>query len=280
MKNKKIPIDVSSFRILRTQDYIYVDKTEHIYDLIKGGRFYFLSRPRRFGKSLLISTLKELFLGKKELFTGLWIEKKTDYTWTEYPVIHLDFSQLPTKSGLELEKGLNWIMEETARDYGLDLSGAPSPGLKLKSLLKQLSKTNLAVFLIDEYDYPLVNNITNIEIAKENHAVLHEFYSALKGQDDYLRAIFVTGVSKFAKTSLFSGLNNLNDISFDPRAATLLGYTKEEINENFSEQIELLPRAKMNRLPKLITTLRHGMMDIGFLRKKPLYTILFLFFIV
>lgn len=236
---KKIPIDVSSFKILRTKDYIYVDKTKQIYDLITGGRFYFLSRPRRFGKSLFISTLKEIFLGNRKLFDGLWIDHQSSYDWQSYPVIHLDFSLLPITSGIHLEESLSWALNEIAKQHGFDVSSAPNPGLKLKSLIQNLSEKNLVVMLIDEYDFPLINNITNPTIAKENHAVLHAFYSALKGLDEFLQAIFVTGVTKYAKT-LFSGLNNLNDLSSDPRAATLLGYRKEEIQTYFPDHIKKL----------------------------------------
>ena len=240
---KKIPIDVSSFEILRSEGYTYVDKTKQIYDIITGGRLYFLSRPRRFGKSLLISTLSELFLGKKELFKGLWIEQKSDYSWNAHPVVHLDFSIMPIKSGEALEKAVSWDLEETGRHYGLDVSAAPDISSKLKLLLTKLAEEKRVVILIDEHDYGLVNNINNKEKALEIHAVLREFYSSLKGLDKYIQFLFITGVTKFSKTSLFSGLNNLNDLSLDPRASDLLGYSREEIEHNFPGPLKALAEA-------------------------------------
>ena len=274
---KKIPIDVSSFRTLRTEDYIYVDKTEYIYDLITGGRFYFLSRPRRFGKSLLVSTLLELFEGKQELFKDLWIEKNSTYTWPVHPVIHLDFSNMSIKNGAELEKRLSWQMEQVAKKYGFSILGAPDLGSQLEVLFSTLSKINKVVLLIDEYDYSIVNNIGNKEIALENHLVLRSFYSAIKSLDAHIKFLLITGVTKFSKTSLFSGMNNLNDISLDKRAASLLGYTQEEIHTYFTDEIKLLAQEEQLSVDKTSICLRIGMMATDFQKSQCMYIIPFRF---
>lgn len=236
---KKLPVDVSTFSLLRKGDYIYVDKTEQIYDLCTQGRLYFLSRPRRFGKSLLLSTLSELFAGKRELFKGLWIDK-SDYQWDSHPIFYLDLSKLPIGSSQALEAALIGAIERHAAAAGVELRSSADLGSKLEALFMRLAERNRVVVLIDEYDYPLVNTMDNKELAEKHRGVLRSFYSNLKALDEYLRFVFVTGVTKFSKTSLFSGLNNLNDISFDPRAATLLGYTQGEIEHSFKEELSAL----------------------------------------
>jgi Predicted AAA-ATPase len=268
--SKKIPIDVSSFRKLRNKNYIYVDKTRFIYDLITGGMLYFLSRPRRFGKSLLVSTFLELFEGNRELFKDLWIDKHTAYTWPVHPVIHLDFSTMPIKSGADLEQHLSWKLEEVANKHGFSVLTAPALASKLEVLFSTLAKKNGVVLLIDEYDYPLINNIENKEIALENHAVLRSFYSSIKGLDAHIEFLFITGVTKFAKTSIFSGMNNLNDISLDERAASLLGYTQEEVHSYFANEIENLACKSQLSLDQTNQRLKDWYDGYRF-SKKPLY---------
>ncbi len=235
---KYLPTDVSTFSLMIEGNYLYIDKTEYIYNLFKEGesRYYFLSRPRRFGKTLLISTLKELFSGNKELFKDLWIYKST-YRWDTYPVIHLDFSTMDYATVEELKLSLSWTLSHIAQSYDIDISQAPTPSTKLTLLVEQLSKKNKVVILIDEYDKPLLDNLKDYEKAEAQRDALKSFYGTLKGLDIYLRALFITGVSKFAKTSIFSGINNLNDISLKPEAAQLLGYTAHEINYYFKEYI-------------------------------------------
>ncbi len=217
-----------------TGNYLYVDKTEIIYKLYSSGdRYHFLARPRRFGKSLLISTLKELFLGNKNLFKDLWISK-INYAWIEHPVIHLDFSTLDIETSQELKISLSWTLEALGREHGIDVSAAPSPGLKLTMLVKKLAQKSKVVILIDEYDYPLLSNLENKTIVKAQQKLLKNFFSVVKGLDAYLNPIFITGVSKFSKTSIFSGMNNLNDISEKPIAASLMGYTDQELKSYFS----------------------------------------------
>lgn len=237
--SKYLPLDVSSFETMIVGNYQYIDKTKYIYHLFSGGnRYYFLSRPRRFGKSLLISTLKELFLGKKKLFENLWIGS-SNYQWVEYPVIHLDFGIIDHGTPEELKLALGWKLKTIGQNYNINLDQAPTLSSMLILLVTELSKKNKVVILIDEYDKPILDHLHTIEEAREQQAVLHSFYSTIKGLDAYLRAIFITGVTKFARTSVFSGMNNLNDISLSPEACQLLGYTQEEISECFQDYISL-----------------------------------------
>ena len=219
------------------ENYLYIDKTQYIYNLVSQRGYYFLSRPRRFGKSLLISTLQELFSGNKKLFKDLWIYKESGYTWPEHPVIKLDFSTLNIANSQTLEDSFSATLNDIAKSYSIDISMHDGLGAKLQSLVKQLSEKNKVVVLIDEYDFPLINSLHNLQISFENQKILKHFYSVLKSLDAYLHFILLTGVTKFAKTSVFSGLNNLNDITIDEKAAALLGYTKEEIEEYFPEFI-------------------------------------------
>jgi len=236
---KKLPIDVSTFRTLIQGNYLYVDKTRDIHDHILSARYFFYPRPRRFGKSLLISTLEEIFAGNSELFTGCWIGA-SDYQWPKHPVISLDFSKLDSDSPQELKLSLSLALERIANQLSIDLSKYPSPGLKLDELVCQLSKKNSVVVLIDEYDSPLLNNLHKPSVAQENRDVLRNFFNVLKSLDAKLRAIFITGIAKFSKTSIFSGLNNLNDISLDPEGATLCGYTESDLERYFKNHFEIL----------------------------------------
>ncbi len=235
---KKLPIDVSSFTVMRENNYLYIDKTEIIHDLITNGRFYFLARPRRFGKSLLLSTLQQIFEGNKKLFDGLWIGAKNRYDWPVHPVIYLNFSEFSIRDLTRFSTSLAWKLDTIGHSYGIDLSDAPFSELKIQKLVTTLFTKNRVVILIDEYDYPLINNLDDLKLADAIRKELKTFFSSIKGLDDHLRAIFLTGVTKFSKTSLFSGLNNLNDLSTDIRAATLLGYTQKEIDIHFAAHIK------------------------------------------
>src|SRR5436190_22485133 len=226
---KYLSTDVSSFSIMMTGNYIYVDKTEYIYNLFSGGlRLYFLSRPRRFGKSLLISTLKELFLGNRELFKGLWIDS-SDYQWITYPVIYLDFGTIGHDTAENLKKSLSLRLQEIASEHNIQMNEFPTISDHITFLVKNLAKINPVVILIDEYDKPILDHINDPKKAYEIRQVIAEMYDAIKGMDAYIRASFITGVTKFAKTSIFSGMNNVNDISSSPQGAQLLGYTQEEL---------------------------------------------------
>jgi hypothetical protein len=237
---KYLPLDMSTFRTMRTQNYVYVDKTQYIYNLFSGGlRLYFLSRPRRFGKSLLISTLKELFLGNRELFKGLWIDS-SDYQWITYPVIHLDFGTIAHDTAENLRKSLSVRLQEIASEYNISTTGLTTLNDQIIFLIKQLAKINPVVILIDEYDKPILDHISDLKKAYEIRQVIAEMYDTIKGMDAYIRASFITGVTKFAKTSIFSGMNNVNDITSEPVSAQLLGYTQEELIHYFGDYIDVI----------------------------------------
>ena len=241
---QKLPIGIQSFSELRSKGFLYVDKTEQILELVEGSKVYFLSRPRRFGKSLLISTLKELFLGKKELFEGLFIEDKIE--WNFFPVIHLDFSKSNYK-----EIGLNLAIKERldyqANLYEIELE-SQIVSSQLEELIRKLYKkyNQQVVLLIDEYDKPIIDFLEKdkIHIAEENREIMKNFYSSIKSLDNELRFFFLTGVSRFTKVSVFSDLNNLNDITVSRLANTLVGYTETEINHYFDDYIKLIAKEK------------------------------------
>ncbi len=245
---KQLPIDMSTFSRIIQEGYLYVDKTEQIARLFSAGkRYFFLSRPRRFGKSLLISTLKSLFLGEKELFADLWLGRQQEFNWQEHPVIHLDFSDADNHTAEELKISLGWMLDDSARQYGVELPKDYTPKAKLKWLVKELYKRNSVVVLIDEYDKPILDHLHNSAKANAQRAVLKNFYDGFKGLDNYMRCIFITGVSKFSKASIFSGLNNLSEISYTPEGADIVGYTESELETFFSQYLEEL--AQKNNEP-------------------------------
>ncbi len=223
---KSLPIGTSTFRKIIEREQLYVDKTRAIYELITGGDVYFLSRPRRLGKSLLLSTLQEIFEGHRELFAGLWIYESA-YQWEKYPVIRIDFSQLKVHTAAELESGLKRYLRRIARQHQIELE-AGEYYEQFSDLIFLLAEKGKVIVLIDEYDKPLVDNLQDVEEARRIREVLRGFYTILKGMDEYLRFVLLTGVSKFSKVGVFSGLNNLKDITLDNRFATLLGVTQDE----------------------------------------------------
>jgi hypothetical protein len=253
----KLPIGVQSFEILRQENYIYVDKTELLYKLVQEGRVYFLSRPRRFGKSLLMSTLDAIFQAKKHLFEGLWIEK-SDYVWKKYPVIYLDMSTIPNGSSALLIDYLTQRLVKIAEEYGVSLNPKLEPSTALQVLIESLAKNNSnVVVLVDEYDKPLLDQINNVEVALQHRDTLKQFYGILKSQDQNLRFVMLTGVSKFSKVSVFSGLNNPNDISLASNYAALLGYTQQELEHYFEPWIEPLARKEDLSKPVLLAKIKH-----------------------
>ena len=226
---KYLARDVQSFSLMIREQYIY--------DLYATkDRYHFLSRPRRFGKSLLISTLKELFQGNRELFKGLWIDE-SDFPFAKHPVIHLDFSSIAHRSAHDLEISIHARLDECAQLYAIDLGGLITFEDKLNRLIPRLADSNPVVLLVDEYDHPLLKHITDTQVAEDCQQILKSFYDGIKALDGYFRAILITGVSKFSKTSIFSGLNTLQDISEHPKFACLLGYTESEIKFYFQEAL-------------------------------------------
>jgi hypothetical protein len=238
---KNLPIGIQTLPKMRERNCIYVDKTELVHQLVTQGSYYFLSRPRRFGKSLLVSTLKELFQGNKVLFDGLWIYDKWNWSKTN-PVIHISFDDVDFK-GLGLDKAINKELSNCAKKYDITLYEETVKS-KFKELITALSaKHGKVALLIDEYDKPIIDFLEkeNIEQAKANREVLREFYSVLKNADSQLELVFITGISKFAKVSLFSHLNNLEDITTHKKYATLTGYTHQELEfyfDNYLKNIE------------------------------------------
>ena len=234
---KKIDTGNSSFRKLITSDNLYVDKTGYIYRLIrKPGSFYVLSRPRRFGKSLTIGTLEEIFKGNRKLFRGLYIDK-ADYDWKEYPVIHIDFSKCQRDNPSSISYWMNSQIMKIASSYNVRLREEDGYDINLDNLIDELAKKEKVVVLVDEYDSVLTSNLNNEKIEAIRLA-LRGFYSILKAQSGNIRFCFITGVTKFSKLSIFSTMNNLFDLSFDRNYATMLGYTQKELEDNFAPYIE------------------------------------------
>ncbi len=236
---KKLSLGIQDFKEIRDNDYIYIDKSELFYNLITTLKYCFLSRPRRFGKSLLVSTLGELFSGNKELFQGLWIYDKID--WQKYPVIRIDFSQIPYKQ-IPLADGINLELRKFAQTYDIILDSIDNK-YNFRILIEEISKkqNSQVVILIDEYDKPIIDYLgKDLDLAEENRDTLKNFYSIIKPMDSYLKFVLLTGVSKFSKVSIFSDLNNLSDLSQDDKFAYLLGYTETEIEANYGDYLDLI----------------------------------------
>jgi hypothetical protein len=235
---KNLPIGIQTLPKMRERNCVYVDKTQLVHQLVTTGSHYFLSRPRRFGKSLLVSTLKELYLGNKAVFEGLWIEPHWDWTKTN-PVIHISFDDMDYKK-LGLETVITDELMKNAKHYKIRLA-EKSVKSQFRELIEKLAKKRgKVVLLIDEYDKPIIDFVEKDEIeeSKINRDVLREFYGVVKNADAHLELVFITGISKFTKVSLFSHLNNLNDITIDEQYASITGYTHQELVANFGEHLE------------------------------------------
>ena len=234
---KKLPLGIQSFRKLINGDYVYVDKTQFVYTLLNDSSYYFLSRPRRFGKSLLLDTIGEAFSGDKELFKDLFIYN-TDYAFDMHPVLHLDMSVMANYTQECLINEVTIELKKRIKYENFDIeSGAPAGMFRslIESYYVKYGKT--VVVLIDEYDKPIIDNLNNPEIAEANRNFLRGFYGVLKSMDTYLRLTFITGVSKFTKTSIFSGLNNLRDISLSKKYTCICGIEVAELNKYFADNI-------------------------------------------
>ena len=240
---QKYPIGIQNFKELITGGYVYVDKTMHIHRMATAGKYYFLSRPRRFGKSLLVSTLQALYDGKKELFKGLWIEDKWDWSH-QNPVITIYFNQMSLRD-VGLYKSLMTTLKLEAQRHGIVLE-EEGVGFIFQELIKKLHlKTGRkVVVLIDEYDKPIVDYLEELQTAEANRDTLKSFYGILKPADEHLEFVLLTGVSKFSKVSVFSDLNNLRDISLNPQFSELVGITQEEVEASFREEIAEIAKAK------------------------------------
>lgn len=233
---QKFPVGIQAFSSIREGGFTYVDKTRLIYELVEQGKYYFLSRPRRFGKSLTVSTLSALFTGKKELFEGLWIADQWDWSKV-HPVIHIGFSSIGYKD-VGLEKAIYIQLQKIAKLYNIQLHSEGNI-LQFSELIEQLRiNYGKVVILIDEYDKPIIDYLDDLEQAEIYRDILKKFYSVLKDIDEKLRLVFITGVSKFSKASIFSELNNLENLSMSSKFNALCGYTQEELEYYFDEAID------------------------------------------
>ena len=231
-----LPIGIQSFRKIREGNYYYVDKT-YLIDKLKDGGYYFLSRPRRFGKSLFLDTLKEAFSGNKELFKDLAIYN--EWNWSvKYPIIKIDFSLALSKNESLLEKSLLYFINSIAKEYEINLTETLY-NLRFEELIHSLFKkyNQKVVILIDEYDKPILDVIEDKIQARKNRDLLKKFFEVLKPNDSFIHLAFITGVSRFSKVSIFSGLNQLNDITLDSKFATICGYTESDLREVFWDRV-------------------------------------------
>lgn len=252
----KYPIGIQDFEKLRTNGYSYVDKSRFVYKLATEGEYYFLSRPRRFGKSLFLSTLEAYFQGKKELFKGLAIyDLETE--WKKYPIFHIDLNTANFREKDSLYTVLNDYLTTWECKYGTRESEA-TLALRFKGVIARAAEKEGCgvVILIDEYDKPILQTLRDPELQAEHRAQLKAFYSVLKTQDRYIKFAFLTGVTKFGKVSVFSDLNNLTDISMDHRYISICGMTEKELLTNFKEGINELASANEDNETETIDKLR------------------------
>jgi len=242
----KYPVGIQDFRVIREGDYVYVDKTEQIFNVVDGGKYFFLSRPRRFGKSLTLSTMNELYSGSRELFSGLWIEDKWDWEANVRPIIWLKFASMDHAT-LGLERALWRIIKIYGDEMGVPLAGESLP-LDFDTLIKGMAKRHgRVVLLVDEYDKPIIDHLGDTEPAEANRQLLKRFYAVLKDNDPNLELVFITGVAAFSKVSLFSDLNNIANISLSHEGRTLVGITQAELDDVFGERLKLVDREKVRQ---------------------------------
>ncbi|MYF49617.1 MAG: AAA family ATPase, partial [Gammaproteobacteria bacterium] len=242
MSRRGLPIGIQTFREIREAGHYYVDKTPHIERLVDDGKHFFLSRPRRFGKSLFLDTLKALFEGGEELFDGLAIHERWDWS-VRNPVVRLDFSKGDFTAPDYLHRNAMAQLDGIERRSGIVCEYDTAPE-RLSHLLETMHERTgqRVVVLVDEYDKPILDALGNPEVARAHRDYLRGLYSTLKFADAHIRLSFITGVSKFSKVSLFSGLNNLIDITMDPAYSAICGYTERDLDEVFSPELEGLDR--------------------------------------
>ncbi|MBK6716424.1 MAG: ATP-binding protein [Burkholderiales bacterium] len=242
---RTLPIGIQNLREIREQGHYYVDKTGLVVDLIEAGKTHFLSRPRRFGKSLLVDTLKELFEGNRALFEGLAAEPRWDWS-RRHPVIRIDLGQGEVRNRAELDQRLHEQIDDHVARLGVKLRHQSLSG-RFGELIREAAQQagQRTVVLVDEYDKPILDNLGDPAIAAQMRDGLRSLYSVLKGSDAHLKFVFLTGVSKFSKVSLFSGLNNLQDLTLDPQFSALCGYTDAEIDSVFAPELPGLDREQI-----------------------------------
>ncbi len=247
MARRKLPIGIQTFAKIREEPYYYVDKTPFALRLIEQGTHFFLSRPRRFGKSLFLDTLKELFEGNAALFTGLYAEQHWDWS-VRYPVLRFSFGGGVLGSVGDLGQSLDRQLTVLEQQHGLS-AAFPDPRSRFAELIRRLHEQTgqRVVVLIDEYDKPILDRIEQPDIAREIREGLKDFYSVIKDSDAHVRFTFLTGVSKFSKVSMFSGLNNLKDITVDDRYSAICGYTDADVDTVFTAELDGLDREEIRR---------------------------------
>lgn len=257
MALKSYPIGIQTFEKIRKEDRLYIDKTEYIYNITHSDAcYYFLSRPRRFGKSLLISTFESYFSGKKELFKGLAIEH-LERDWTEYPVLHFSLAGGKHMEKEQLEDYLIYILEKNERKFGIK-SSFKAPNIRLLNLIETVYRQTgkQVVVLIDEYDAPLLDVVHEDKHLEELRYIMRNFYSPLKDCDPMLRFVFLTGITKFSQLSIFSELNNITNISMDDQYAGICGITEEEMLTQMSDDIDALAEAQKLTREQAISKLK------------------------
>ncbi|WP_320055540.1 ATP-binding protein [Desulfuromonas thiophila] len=235
---KKLPIGIQTFSEIRQEGYLYVDKTPQVRQLVEQGKYYFLARPRRFGKSLLVSTLQALFEGRRELFSGLAIEPAWDWT-SRYPVIKISFGGV-ARDLADMKQDVAAILRENQERLGISCPPEDDAGSCFKYLIRHAARKygQKVVILVDEYDKLIVDNLDQPDVASQGREVLRDLYTTIKDSDEHVKFAFLTGVSKFSKVSVFSGLNNLEDISLNPTYATLCGYTQHDLETTFAAHLQ------------------------------------------
>ena len=244
MQRQKLPIGIQTLREIREEGYYYVDKTAFAHRLAASGKYYFLSRPRRFGKSLFLDTLAELFAGNEPLFRGLFVHDKWDWS-RKHPVIRLSFGGGRLHDGRGLDEHIHALLDDNAQRLGVELPPPPQDvHLRFKRLIERAVAHHgqRAVVLVDEYDKPILDNLSDPEVARTLREGLRNLYSVIKDSDAHIRFAFLTGVSKFSKVSIFSGLNNLNDITVDAAYSAICGYTETDLDTVFAPELEGLDR--------------------------------------
>ncbi|MEZ4680643.1 MAG: AAA family ATPase [Caldilineaceae bacterium] len=252
---KLLPTNTSSFRDIIEEDKLYVDKTEYIYQLVRQKGAWFLSRPRRFGKSIFVSTLYEVYSGNRELFKGLWIDR-SDYGWEPYPVIRLDFNLYPSTTAIELQSNIKRYLTQIAAQYNIALADGPYYA-QFIDLILALSAERQVVVLIDEYDKPLINSLHDLKEAKAIRDTLKGFYGTLKSLDRQLRMVFITGISKFSRVGVFSDLNNLTDLTMNYAFATAFGLTETEIGTDLAEHVTAFAQREKLTEDELLAKMRY-----------------------
>ncbi|KZX12819.1 ATP-binding protein [Methanobrevibacter curvatus] len=257
----RLSLGIAEFDTLIEKNKIYVDKTKFIAKMIDYGEtYYFLSRPRRFGKTLFVSTLENFFKGKKELFKDTYIYNKFNtWEWKKYPVIRISMKQVSNESPDDFKKDLLRLIEKIGADNNLDLIEDASYVLKFSQLIEKLSKKNKnkVVVLIDEYDAPIIKNISSLKIADKNREILQEFYNVLKISEKYLEFVFFTGITKFTKTSIFSTINNLTELTLDNDYSTICGITHQELETYYHNHIQAISNENNESYENVLDKVNH-----------------------